>query len=270
MSTPTSWELDGHAGRLAARTWPNPRATHTILLCHGYGEHIGRYPHVAEHLVARGAEVHGVDHVGHGRSEGERVLIEDFEKVVEDLHALATHEKVARGLPVVLIGHSMGGMIAARYAQRYADELAGLVLSGPVLGHWQAATELAGLDEMPDAPIDPSTLSRDPAVGEAYVADPLVWHGPFKKPTVLAILRCLDTITAAGSLGELPTEWLHGEEDRLVPRDGTKQGIRTLRGSDFAERIYRGARHEIFNETNHDQVLADVDLFVREVVREPR
>ncbi|MDN5893845.1 MAG: lysophospholipase [Nocardioides sp.] len=264
------WEYAGHAGRIAARTWPNPEATHTILLCPGYGEHIGRYPHVADHLVAHGAEVHGIDHAGHGRSDGERVLITDFEQVVDDLHALAQHENVRRDLPVVLLGHSMGGMIAARYAQRYADQLAGLVLSGPVLGHWQPASDLAGLDQMPDEPIDPSTLSRDPAVGDAYQADPLVWHGRFRKETVTALLRCLDTITEAGALGDLPTVWLHGQDDPLVPVEGTQQGIGTLRGSDFAEKLYPGARHEILNETNRGEVLTDVDRFVAEVVRSPR
>ena len=78
----------------------------------------------------------------------------------------------------------MGGMIAARYAQRYGDSLACVVLSGPVLGQWAALDALLPLDEMPDTPIDPSTLSRDPAVGEAYVADPLVWLGVLAIPAV--------------------------------------------------------------------------------------
>src|SRR5436305_8720490 len=152
------------------------RATHVVLIAHGYGEHVGRYERPADALVAAGAVVYAVDHVGHGKSEGERVLVADFEDVVTDLHALdETARREHPGRPVALLGHSMGGLIAARYAQRYGDSLAALVLSSPVIGRWDALALLLSLDEIPDVPLDISTLSRDPAVGEAYAADPLVW-----------------------------------------------------------------------------------------------
>ncbi len=262
------WTYHGHAGALSARTWPRPDARYTALLCHGYGEHIGRYEHVAEALVRSGAVVHGVDHVGHGRSAGERVLISDFEPVVADFHLLAEHarESATDTLPVVLIGHSMGGMIATRYAQRYRGELAALVLSGPVLGRWEAAASLLELDEIPDIPIDPATLSRDPAVGLAYEQDPLVWHGKFQRPTLEALLTCIDRISASGGLGDLPTLWLHGEDDPLVPLDGTREGIDSIRGTRFEYKLYPGARHEIFNETNREEVLGDVVAFARKVL----
>jgi alpha-beta hydrolase superfamily lysophospholipase len=262
------WAYDGHDGTLFARTWPNPHARYIALLCHGYGEHIGRYDHVADALVEHGAVVHAVDHVGHGRSEGERVLIEDYEPVVGDFHLLAEHATQRDpGPPVVLVGHSMGGMIAARYAQRHGDELAALVLSGPVLGRWDAATSLLEHEEIPDTPIDPGTLSRDPAVGAAYVDDPLVWHGRFRRTTLEALVRCLDAIRAGGDLGDLPTLWVHGEDDQLVPIDNTREGIEQVRGSRFTERTYPKARHEVFNETNRDEVLADVTRFVDDALR---
>ncbi|OZM83980.1 alpha/beta hydrolase [Pseudonocardia sp. MH-G8] len=264
MADSQEWTYPGHAGELAARSWQanGPGARYVALLCHGYGEHIGRYEHVADALVRHGAVVHGVDHVGHGRSAGERVLIQNYEQVVADFHELAVRTREP-GLPTVLIGHSMGGMIAARYAQRYADELAALVLSGPVLGRWDSATSLLALDEIPDTPIDPDTLSRDPAVGAAYAADPLVWHGRFARTTLEAIAECLDRIRAAGRLpDELPTLWAHGADDALVPIDGTREGIERLRGARFEQRILPGARHEIFNETTSDEVLAEVTAFV--------
>jgi alpha-beta hydrolase superfamily lysophospholipase len=259
----TDFALAGHAGSLHARRWsPAGDATYVALLCHGYGEHLGRYEHVAARLTADGATVYAVDHVGHGESAGERVLITDFEKVVEDFHLL--HERASEdhpGLPVVLIGHSMGGMIAARYAQRYGESLACAVLSGPVLGTWAAVDTLLPLDEMPDAPIDPATLSRDPAVGEAYVADPLVWHGPFKKPTVQALADCIETINDAGTV-KTPALWVHGEDDQLVPYDGTSTGWPKIAGAEAEDKAYPAARHEIFNETNQDEVLDDVLRFV--------
>ncbi|HXV93778.1 MAG TPA: alpha/beta hydrolase [Pseudonocardia sp.] len=263
MTESQEWTFEGHRGVLTARVWPHPEPRYVALLCHGYGEHIGRYEHVADALVRHGAVVHGVDHAGHGRSEGERVLVADYEQVVEDFRGLADRAREHDpGLPVVLVGHSMGGMIAARYAQRFGDEPTALVLSGPVLGRWDAAAALLEPAEIPDVPIDPDTLSRDPAVGRAYAEDPLVWHGRFRRTTLEALVACLDRIRAGGRLGDLPTLWVHGEDDRLVPIDGTREGIEQLRGSRFEERVYPGARHEVFNETNADEVLGDVLAFL--------
>lgn len=272
MPEPREWTLDGHAGRLVARTWsPGEDPSYAVLLAHGYGEHLGRYEHVAAALVADGAVVHAVDHAGHGRSEGERVLIPDFERVVDDLHEVDLRARADHpGLPVVLVGHSMGGLVAARYAQRYGDSLAALVLSGPVVGDWEAVGALLALPELPDVPLDSSTLSRDPEVGRAYDADPLVWHGPFKRPTLEALRDGLAAIGQGPSLGSLPLMWAHGEEDQLVPVAGSRGGIERLRGERFVEKVYPGARHEIFNETNRDDVLADVIAFLRGALEQPR
>ena len=263
----TELDLDGHAGRLVARRWEASDAAYVVLLCHGYGEHVGRYEHVATRLAWDGAAVYGVDHVGHGRSEGERVLVTDFEKVVDDLHLL---EDVARsehpGLPVVLVGHSMGGMIAARYAQRHGSGLACVVLSGPVIGRWDAVGALLAADEIPDAPIDPAVLSRDAAVGQAYLDDPLVWHGPFKRPTLEALERTIDRIAAEGPIDTTPVLWIHGEDDHLVPMEGSRTGWSGIAGARSRARSYPGARHEIFNETNQDEVLDDTVAFIRKHV----
>src|SRR5690625_2401673 len=121
-----------------------------------------------------------------------------FDDVVSDMHHLVEHvQRENRGVPVVLIGHSMGGMIAARYAQQHGSDLTELVLSAPVLGRWQAAEQLAAAEEIADDPLDAETLSRDPNVGADYVADPLVWHGPFKRTTVEALLGTLEQINAS-------------------------------------------------------------------------
>lgn len=161
---------------------------------------------------------------------------------------------------MVLIGHSMGGMIGARYGQRYGRELAALVLSGPVLGSWEP-TKLADLPEIPDDPVDPSTLSRDPAVGEAYAADSLIWHGGFKRETLRALEAELTIINQGGNLGSLPTLWVHGEADQLVSIGPTREGIDNIRGVDLVEHTFPGARHEVFNETNRAEVLDVVVSF---------
>ncbi|GAA3459969.1 alpha/beta fold hydrolase [Saccharothrix longispora] len=253
--------VPGHAGELAVRTWPNLDASWLAVLVHGYGEHGGRYGHVADALVEAGALVVAADHVGHGRSDGEPALITDFEGLVADVGAAIA--SAASDLPLVLVGHSMGGLVAARYAQLHPP--AALVLSAPVLGTWQGLDALA-LPEVPDTPIDPATLSRDPEVGKRYAADPLVWHGPFKRPTLEALERALDEVNYGPSLEHLPTLWLHGEADGLVPLADTRTGTDRLRGLLFEERVYPGARHEVFNETNSAEVLADVVAFVRRVL----
>ena len=113
-------------------------------------------------------------------------------------------------------------------------------------------------------------LSRDDEVGAAYAADPLVWHGPFKRPTVDAMAATVAAIDADGSLGRLPLLWVHGADDALVPIDGSRPGIDRLHGDAFEQIAYPGARHEIFNETNSDEVLGDVTTFVgRVLVSEP-
>jgi alpha-beta hydrolase superfamily lysophospholipase len=259
------WAYDGLNGELVARAWSGPgEPTHVVVIAHGYGEHIGRYDRVAEALAGKGADVYAVDHVEHGRSAGERVLVEDFEDIVTDLHALArTARRAHPGLPVVLLGHSMGGLIAARYAQRHGDTLTALVLSSPLVGTWSAAAQLLALEEIPDVPLDVTTLSRDPAVGETYAADPLVWHGPFKRTTLEAIERGLQAVESGPGLGDLPLMWIHGQDDQLVPIEGTRAGIEHLRGPRYVERIYPEGRHEMFNEPAAEEVLADVTEFIR-------
>ena len=255
-------------GELHIRTWDRADPKRIIVLVHGYGEHIARYEHVASAFGDRGAVVWGHDHVGHGHSEGERVLVTDFELLVDDLHGVVTAARKANpGLPVVMVAHSMGGMIGTRYAQRHADELAGLVISGPILGEPALLAQLLAMDEIPDIPIDPAVLSRDESVGQAYANDPLVWHGPFKRPTVEANAAFLRAIAQDASSLTVPVLWQHGADDELVLEAETRAGIETLRagGASIEEKIYPGARHEIFNETNRDEVLADTCAFVERV-----
>ncbi|MFD7437779.1 alpha/beta hydrolase [Streptomyces sp. NPDC059861] len=259
--------LDGTRGTITVREWPHPGPAFVTLVSHGYGEHIGRYEQVAEVLRAHGAAVLGPDHMGHGRSAGERVLIEDFEDVVTDLDTVAELARTAYpGLPLVLVGHSMGGLIAARHAQRHGDRLAALVLSGPVIGDWQTPGRLLAHDRIPEIPVSPAALSRDPAVGAAYAADPLVWHGPMKRPTLEAFARTLEDVAAGGDVGGLPVLWLHGDDDRLVPLAGSRVGVERLSGGDLTERIYPGARHEVFLETNRAEVLTDTTRFLDRVL----
>ncbi len=264
--TATTSSFAGVTGTIVTTTWTADHPRFVVLLAHGYGEHAGRYGHVAARLVQAGAVVVAPDHAGHGRSEGERARIEDLERIVDDLGTLDALTRAAHpGLPVVLIGHSMGGLIATRYAQR-GVALDALVLSGPVIGGNPDIAALLELPELPQVPLDPSVLSRDPAVGEAYAADELVYHGPFQRVTLEAMFAAADAVKAGPRLGDVPTLWLHGELDALAPLAATRPAFEAIRGPRAEEQVYPGAQHEIFNEINQDEVLDDVVAFLERVL----
>jgi alpha-beta hydrolase superfamily lysophospholipase len=251
-------KIKGSAGDLSVAIWDRPDPERIVLLAHGYGEHIGRYEHVAAAFADRGAAVYGPDHLGHGESAGEQVLVEDFEDIVDDLHLVGELARERHpGRPVVLVGHSMGGLIATRYAQRYGG-LDALVLSAPAIGLSVVIRDWLAAPELPDDPIDVAILSRDPAVGEAYANDPLVYHGGWQRPTLEAFMAADAAIEAGGGFGDLPTYYVHGEADELVPMAVARPFVERLAGSDFTERIVPRARHEVFNETDRAETIRQV------------
>ncbi len=252
-------------GRVQVRRWPADDPARLVVLVHGYGEHIGRYEHVARALTARTSAVVGPDHVGHGRSGGEPALVEDFEAVVDDLRAVVQDARA--DLPVVMVGHSMGGLIATRYAQRHREDLAGLVLSGPAIGLGPVIEGWLAAPELPSDPIDVAVLSRDPAVGEAYAADPLVWHGGWKRPTLEAFVAADRAIAEGPGFGDLPLLYVHGAEDELVPAALARPVVERLAGPDSELRVLDGARHEVFNELGQEETIALVADFAERVTR---
>jgi alpha-beta hydrolase superfamily lysophospholipase len=252
-----------HDGLVVHRWEPSEPARRIVLLLHGYGEHAGRYEHVAARLAADGAVVYAPDHRGHGRSEGEPALVEDMEDLVNDAASVLARARAEHpGLPATVLGHSMGGIIATRLAQRPGQDLAALILSGPAIGGNPDIEALLGMDPIPEVPIDPAALSRDPSVGEAYLSDPLVYSGPFKRATLEALFGGVRAIAEGPRLGSLATLWVHGENDPLAPLGPTREAIERIRGDHFEERIYPGALHEVLNETNREDVLDDVAQFV--------
>jgi alpha-beta hydrolase superfamily lysophospholipase len=264
---PFETEITGGPTPIRVYRWDADQPRYVAVLVHGYGEHAGRYVHVAQGLVGDGAVVYAADYPGHGRSDGERALITDVDDFSADTGRVIAHATEEHpDLPIALIGHSLGGIVATRFAQQHGDQLSALVLSGPAIGGNPDILGLVALPELPEVPIDPSWLSRDPEVGRAYAEDELVWHGPFKRPTLEAFVAAVDQVAGGGSLGSLPTLWIHGEHDPLAPLAQAREAIDRVRGDHLEERIYPEARHEIFNETNRDEVLRDVLTFIDRVV----
>ncbi len=263
LSKSTDISLDGKRGTILVRRWEPTDPKRIVVLVHGFGEHSGRYGHVAARLAADGAVVYAPDHHGHGRSDGERGLVDDVEAIVDDVYRVVeTAQTEHPGLPVMLLGHSLGGMIATRYVQRGDHGLSALVLTGPFVGGNPAFEGLLAMDPIPDVPIDPAVLSRDPEVGVQYATDPLVYHGPISRTSLETLFATVDAIRTGPTFGSLPTMWIHGEDDALAPLDAARPAIEHLRGDQLEEIVYPGARHEVLNEINRDEVLDEVARFL--------
>ena len=256
----------GSEGNVFYRVWtPGVPPKRLVLLVHGYAEHGGRYAHVAGALAARGALVGAPDHIGHGRSDGERALIGDFEHVVDDLHGvigeiLADHPD----LPVMVAGHSMGGLLAGRYAERYPRQLAGVAFLGAVLGDWHWARDVLE-SGIPDEPSDPAGMSRDPETVSAYADDPLVYHGAYKRPLLEAEVAALDRLNAELDRITMPVLFLHGSEDPFVPYETSLAAVKRMPTKDLTVRVYEEARHELVNELIRDQVITALGAFAERV-----
>jgi alpha-beta hydrolase superfamily lysophospholipase/protein-S-isoprenylcysteine O-methyltransferase Ste14 len=267
MSRVFESEFVGSEGRVFFRRWePDDDPVGIVMIVHGYAEHGGRYAHVAGALNRHRAVVYADDHIGHGRSDGERALITDFDHVVDDLHHLAglARERYP-GLPLVLVGHSMGGLLAARVAQRWPEEVAGVAFCGAVIGDWDWAREVLARPELPDIPFDPVALSRDPEVGAAYAADPLVYHGQYRRGLLEAEVVALDAYRRDNERLVMPVLILHGTDDPFVPYERSVQAGHDMPSDDVTVHVYEGARHEVLNETNRAEVVDELTAWIERI-----
>ena len=267
----TEGTFAGSEGQIAyRRKEPSEDVTprRLVIIVHGYAEHGARYRHVAKDLAEHGAVTYLPDHLGHGRSDGERALIVDFEHVVDDLEALASiAEAEYPGLPMVMVGHSMGGLLTARFVQRNPARLAGAAFLGAVLGDWQWAREVLALPELPPSDSDPNGMSRDPEVCKEYAEDPLVYHGTYKRPLLESEVACLDRFNEEIDKITVPVLFMHGDADPFVPPADTRDAVERMASADKTFHLYEEARHELVNETNKADVIRDLRAFVERVAR---
>ncbi len=251
---------------------PDSEAVGVVALVHGLGEHAGRYEHVIARLTGAGYVVVAPDHAGHGRSGGTPADVREFGDFVADVKRVIDSVERA-GLPLYVIGHSMGGAIALSYALDHPDGLAGLVLSGPAVVPGDdlppvmiALAPVLGrmVPRLPATALSASAVSRDPAVVAAYEADPLVYHG--KIPAGLGGTLIAEMTTFPDRLPSLsvPTLCLHGGQDVLANPEGTRLVGRLGGGGDVTTKIYPELYHEIFNEPEQDEVLDDVLAWLAE------
>lgn len=253
-------------GSQLIRHWdPEGEASAEVVLVHGIAEHTGRYERTGSLLASAGLRVRAADLVGFGATGGRRAYVDDWAVYLDQVEALMVEAGEA-GLPVVLMGHSMGGLIALEYAlsERPRPDL--LVLSAPALAagaRWQRAAapflaKVAPRLKLPNS-LKGDQLSRDPAVGEAYFSDPLVFSSATTRLGAELFEAVARTRAAVPGLS-VPTLVLHGGVDSIVPPMSTIE-LGSIPGVE--RRLYPTLRHELLNEPEGPELVAAITEWIR-------
>jgi alpha-beta hydrolase superfamily lysophospholipase len=245
---------------------PDGRRRATVCLCHGLGEHVGRYEHVARALTRARISLLGCDLRGHGRSGGPRGHTPSFHQILDDIGSLI--ERAGQGSPLFLYGHSLGGTIVVHYGLDRPASLKGVVATGPWLrlrnpipaarrmlarvmaGIYPGFTQASGLNVQ--------GLSRDPEVVRKYVQDPLV-HDRISAMLGHSLILAGEAALDRGATFQLPVLLMHGEADPLTDPAATRLLFERMASRDKTLRIWPGLLHEIHNEPEQSEV---IDLMV--------
>lgn len=256
-----------------------PRAL--LVLVHGFGEHCGRYNYLVDYLAPRGIAVYGFDQRGYGRSAGKPGTIRSWDEYRADLRIfLQMVSDLHPDLPLILMGHSMGGLVVASYmVEDYTVEdfvvedqsgLAGVILSSPLLAKPNVSPVLHTASKILsrvapgrifDVGVDAQAISRDPAEVKRYVDDPLVHSKATPRLSTEMDKTIVSTQANAGQL-TCPLLIFHGDSDQIVPITGSKHFYRNAGSADKIFKIYSGGYHESINDIDRDQVLADIHAWL--------
>ena len=243
-----------------------PRAV--VVLAHGLHEHSGRYEHVAQRLNRAGYAVYTVDHEGHGKSGGTKGNVGSMSGVLDDFGRLRRMAQDKHpGLPLVVLGHSMGGLIALDYLVSKGQEgVTALAVSGAAVD-----TSAAGGLQARLAPVigkvapnlgvlllGAANVSRDPVVVKDYENDPLNHNGKVRARTGAEMLASVQRVVDGLPRITVPVIVMHGSADKLVPVAGSRLIDERIGSPDKTLKIYDGLYHEIFNEPEREQVLDDL------------
>ena len=262
-----STTLTMHDGlKLQLREWPVPEARGTVVIVHGLGEHIGRHARVAARLNAEGWSVVGHDQRGHGASEGPRGALAHADDFLGDLAQVIDIARSRHPGPLVLLGHSLGGLIASRFVlgtpgAAWRREVDALVLSSPALDPGMNTFQKGLLALLgPIAPnlavnngLKPAWISRDPAVVRAYQADPLV-HDRVTPRLVRFIVDGGEAVRAAAASWRVPTLLMWAGSDRCVAPAGSAAFAAAAPRDVVSSREFQPLFHEIFNEPEQAEV----------------
>jgi alpha-beta hydrolase superfamily lysophospholipase len=291
MSLNTFRYTSSDGAQIAAYRWDSAASPKAVVqLTHGMGEHARRYDHVARALNDAGFTVYAQDHRGHGASANPDALGDlgpgSWTALVDDIGLLSAHIRAEHpGLPLILVGHSMGSFAVQQYLLDHSADVDGVVLTGTAA--IDVLEPMLDLDQpldlaMFNAPFQPARtdydwLSRDETIVDAYIADPYCGFGidvESAKQMFVGARRAADPSVVSAMARGLPVYIAVGETD---PVNGGLALLTPLTDryaaaglTDVTVRTYPEARHEILNETNRDEVIGELIVWIDRVVTRPR
>ena len=258
--------IDG--SNVVVQDWPldsSVKLRGVVIVVHGLGEHAGRYEHVARHLNAWGFAVRGYDQCGHGESSGARGSLPSDTRLLDDLADMvdSTRTRYGKDTPVILIGHSMGGLVVGRFVSLKMRAVDGLVMSSPALDAGMNAFQKILVSVLPKiAPdlrvgngVKPQFVSHDPAVVAAYKADPLV-HDRISARLARFIAAAGPQTLALAPQWTVPTLLMYAGDDRLLNPDGSRVFAAQAPKNVVTTQCFDTLYHEIFNEKDAGPVFA--------------
>jgi len=261
----------GYKGlKLYYQVWlPDKKPKAILLVAPGLAEHSGRYKNIVDYFVPRGYAVYALDHRGHGKSEGQRSYVDNFNDYLVDLKTFFDKvKKENKNSRIFLFGHSLGATIAVAYAVEHQDELEGLITSGASLIRSQAVSpvllSIAGVvsalaPKMGVTVLPSSTISRDPAVVNAYETDPLVFRGKVPARTGAELARMWKELPDQMPKIKLPILIMHGMADQLSDPRGSQMLYERVGSKDKTLKIFDYCYHEICNEPDREQVFVEME-----------
>jgi alpha-beta hydrolase superfamily lysophospholipase len=271
----TMKHFDGHfkgAGNanIYYQAWlPDGNVRAILILVHGLGEYCGRFTNHINHFVPLGYAIYGLDHLGHGKSDGEREVIERFADYTEPLTRYYQMVKGWHpGKPVFIFGHSMGGLITCSYLIDHQADFKGAILSAPAIKVSDSISRVTitiGKILSRIAPkagvisLDPSAISRDPGVLEAYINDSLIFQGRTPARLAAEILKTMMRVSAQAEKITLPLIIVQGSKDKIVDPQGAQMLYNKAGSRDKTLNVYEGLYHEIHNEPERSIMFKDVE-----------
>ena len=252
-----------------------------MVIAHGVGEHSGRYGNVIERVIPKGISVWVPDHRGHGQSGGKRGHVLNFVQYLTDLRLSVdlARKNLPEGMPCFLLGHSMGGLIALNFAQRYPKLIDGVIASSPCLG---MVIEIPPVKKVlgsvmsyvwpgmtMGSELDATKISHDENVVSAYKNDPLV-HDRVSARFFTELLAAMESVNQQASTLNVPVLMQVAGEDYLVNADSSKHFFEKLTLQDKTLQIYDGMYHEIYNELEDQKkrVLDDLEAWLEKELLE--
>lgn len=263
--------FSGRGGtRLHMRSWRSQAPKAVVVICHGVNSHSGQYLWTGERLAAAGFAVYAYDHRGRGHSEGPRFYIDDVREYTDDLGTfIALAKSREPGLKVFLLGHSAGGVVSCTWALDHQSEIAGFICESfafevpapaPVLALVRLLARIT--PKLPVLKLKMKDFTRDPAALRALEADPLTKGEAQPARTVAALLEATDRMRREFSRITLPVLIMHGTQDKATRPSGSELFYEAAGSRDKTLKLYEGHFHDLLNDLNKEQVMADVIAWI--------